>query len=86
MINSEDEFLFSKRDFVLNCLTLGVALEIISRNGRCSRQTCLNSLVNLAEARMARQTPESIERLIEEYFIAQQNKVKSILVDSPKTA
>ena len=82
MTNTEDDFLFDKRDFTLNCLTLGVAVEVFSRASGHSFDECMNFLVQQAEKRMARQTPESMEELINQYHIAKQNKVKAIVVKS----
>jgi len=45
MTNTEDEFLFDKRDFTLNCLTLGVAVEVFSKASGRSFDECMNFLV-----------------------------------------
>jgi hypothetical protein len=77
----------NKRDFMLNNLALGAALEILAKNFRRSPEECLNSLIQKAEKRMARQTPGAIEELISQYYLAQQNKAKSLIVNlKTKTA
>jgi hypothetical protein len=82
MTNTEDEFLFDKRDFTLNCLTLGVAIEVFSRASGHSPDECMNFLIQQAEKRMTRQTPESMEELINQYHLGKQNRVKAIVVKS----
>ncbi|WP_016951232.1 hypothetical protein [Anabaena sp. PCC 7108] len=82
---SQDEFLLSKRDFILNSLTLGVAVEIFSKTSGRSPDQCLNFLVEQAEIRMARQTPESIDEFICQYYIGRQNKAKAVVINFHKS-
>ncbi|MBD2692651.1 hypothetical protein [Anabaena catenula] len=82
--SQEDEFLLSKRDFMLNSLTLGVAVELFSKGSGRSPDECLNFLVQQAEMRMARQTPESIDEFIRQYYTGRQNKAKAVVINFPK--
>ncbi|AFZ59394.1 hypothetical protein H6G54_00735 [Anabaena cylindrica FACHB-243] len=80
----QDEFLLGKRDFMLNSLTLGVAVEIFCKSCGCSPDECLNYLIQHAEKRMAWQTPESIDEFIRQYYIGRQDKTKAIVINFPK--
>ncbi|MBO1058468.1 MAG: hypothetical protein HEQ27_18930 [Dolichospermum sp. JUN01] len=81
-----DEFVFDRRDFMLNCLTLGIAVEIFSKISGKPMEDCLNFLVHQAERRMARETPESIDEFIDDYHLGKQNKAKAIITNFPKPA
>lgn len=80
----DHEFLMSKRDFMLNSLTLGIAVELFSKGSGRSPDECLAFLVQQAEIRMTRETPESIEEFITQYYTGRQNKVQAVVLNFPK--
>jgi hypothetical protein len=70
MTTNNEQFLMDKEDFVLNILSLGIAVQILEKLTGDSRDNLSNYIAQEALNQIGEFTPGDIEQSIEGYFQA----------------
>ncbi|MBE9199452.1 MULTISPECIES: hypothetical protein [unclassified Nodularia (in: cyanobacteria)] len=76
----ETEFLMDKRDFVLASATLGAAIKFICHKHGHSPEEWVEFFIEVAEGKVAQQSPEFIDELVDQYYIARENHAQAMTI------